>query len=157
MTSGLARGDRMGHAGVFNGSRSRHFRVLRGGQRRRQADTTTARLAFETVWCFCLVQHGRCALMQFGRCGHLVARVMRCLRALMHPALCVNRRGREQQQTTGQNHAEKDATKVGYVCQSTHRCYQCRKSQSLSTRPALEGLRFSGGKRPKVRGSGLTF
>ena len=112
----------MGHAGVFNGSHSRHFGVLRGGQRSRQANSTTARLAFETVRYFCLVGRGRCVRMQFGLCGHLMTRVMRRLRAVMHPAFGMNRRGRQQQQTTGQNHAEKDATEVGYVFQSTHRC-----------------------------------
>jgi hypothetical protein len=86
----------MGHAGVFNGSHSRHFNVLRGGQRRRQANTTTARLAFEIFAYIGVVGHC-CFLLRLRRCGHLMARVKRRLRAVMHPALRVNRRGREQQ------------------------------------------------------------
>lgn len=55
-------------------------------------------------------------LLHRSRRGHFVGRlvdtVMRFLRAIVHPVLRMSRRWREQQKTTRQNHAKKDAAEV---------------------------------------------
>lgn len=97
MVCGLGRCHRLRHANIFDGVHSRHFCVLRRGQRRRKTDTATAGFTFKTVRYIGLAGQSRCIQLKFRRGSHLVNGVMRLLGALVHTALRMNRRRRKQQ------------------------------------------------------------